>query len=411
MTSLTQRRRQTPQAGMTLLELLISMSIGLIILAGLGYSYLAARNTFREQDALSRMQEGARLAFDVVSKDIHMAGFTGCSSTLSTANSPANAAAEWYQYFDNNTNTSNLTKTYFLTGYENSNEATIAFNSTSNYKSTFPADANFKTNVAGVTGFVSQGDVLLVKHVDPSQQYIVTTGAPANPLVLNTTNNFKNGQILIGANCFSGTAGIEIFKDSCTTSTCTGNKLAYTSTNALATTVTNSVVYPLSANVYFICRPKTDPTLTWTTPTGYACTNNTDPALYRVSLAADGTLSTQELVEGVQDMQLSYLVIKSGDTTFTPQCYANASDITNNTVKCNGTSITTDWNSILGVRISLLMVSRSTEANITTEAQPFQLDTNGDGVINTSDTPLEKVTPTDNQLRKVFTTTVMVKNY
>ena len=60
------------------------------------------------------------------------------------------------------------------------------------------------------------------------------------------------------------------------------------------------------------------------------------------------------------------------------------------------------------------MVSRSTEANITTAPQPFQLDSNGDGVINTTATtgsPLEKVTPADNLLRKVFTTTVMVKNY
>ena len=420
MRSLTLSRRQPKQLGMTLIEVMISMSLGLIILAGLGYSYLAARNTYREQDALARMQEGARLAFDVLSKDIHMAGFTGCSAALSPANNPTGTAtADWYQYFDNNTNTSKLTGTYFLSGYENHQEATIAFNSATNYLSTFPADATYKNNVAGVTGFVSQGDVLLVKHVDPSQQYIVSTGAPANPLVLNVApNNFTKGQTLIGANCYSGAGGIEIFTDSC--NPCTGNQLAYTSTNALATTLANSVVYPLSANAYFICRPSSDPTQTWTTPTGYACTNTTDPALYRVSLSATGTLSTQELVEGVQDMQISYALDTDGDLI--PNCYVVASDIskpftaafTRNNVTCPAPTVTggITWNNVLGVRISLLMVSRSTETGITTEEQVYKLDINGDGYINPAGSSLlETVTPTDNLLRKVFTTTVMMKNY
>ena len=44
-----------------------------------------------------------------------------------------------------------------------------------------------------------------------------------------------------------------------------------------------------------------------------------------MTLAANGTLSTQELVEGVQDMQISYALDTDGD--FLPDCYVLASDI------------------------------------------------------------------------------------
>ena len=64
--------------GVTLIEMMISLTIGLMIIAGIGYAFLGSRQSFRSQDALSRMQEGARTAFEVMAKDIRMAGFRGC---------------------------------------------------------------------------------------------------------------------------------------------------------------------------------------------------------------------------------------------------------------------------------------------------------------------------------------------
>jgi type IV pilus assembly protein PilW len=66
-----------------------------------------------------------------------------------------------------------------------------------------------------------------------------------------------------------------------------------------------------------------------------------------------------------------------------------------------------NWSQVLGVRISLLMVSRQDEQGITTKSQTYTLDMNGDGDV--ADTG-ETVTPTDRLLRKVFTTTIAVKN-
>jgi type IV pilus assembly protein PilW len=65
------------QAGLSLLELLIAMTIGMILVITIGYAYIGAKQSFRTQDAQSRIQENARYAFESTAHDIRMAGYTG----------------------------------------------------------------------------------------------------------------------------------------------------------------------------------------------------------------------------------------------------------------------------------------------------------------------------------------------
>lgn len=69
------------QRGFSLVELMVAMTIGFIVLAGIGYLYLESRQAFRSMDNLSRMQESARYALDTMSRDIRMAGYRGCASS------------------------------------------------------------------------------------------------------------------------------------------------------------------------------------------------------------------------------------------------------------------------------------------------------------------------------------------
>ena len=65
------------QHGFTLVELMVAMTIGLFLVAVLGYVLLGAKRSFSTLDSLSRMQEDARFAFESMAADIRLAGFTG----------------------------------------------------------------------------------------------------------------------------------------------------------------------------------------------------------------------------------------------------------------------------------------------------------------------------------------------
>src|SRR3989339_407508 len=80
------------QRGMTLLELLIAMTIGLLLLVGILVIYVQTNQSYRVSDSTSRLQESARFAFDLLSREIRMAGYMGCFSLSSSVNVIAAAA-------------------------------------------------------------------------------------------------------------------------------------------------------------------------------------------------------------------------------------------------------------------------------------------------------------------------------
>jgi type IV pilus assembly protein PilW len=66
------------QRGMTLVELLVSITIGLIIMAGVVQLYFTATQTQRSQEGVARIQENMRYLFGVMEEDITQAGHVGC---------------------------------------------------------------------------------------------------------------------------------------------------------------------------------------------------------------------------------------------------------------------------------------------------------------------------------------------
>jgi type IV pilus assembly protein PilW len=338
--------------GFTLVELMIALTLGLLLTGVIGYAYLGTRQAFRSTDTLSRMQENARYAFERMSYDVRMAGFTGCS--FSTMANVLNDPTAW---------SANLFGQPLI-GYEEGVSA-------------YPGD---------ITADVLRGDALTILRADNSQEYIVASHNPAAAeLQLTADHDIKQGELLVITDCqhaavFQMTnvnnnntiavvdhnSGNATNPGNCTKglgnpvpSPCTANGTAYTF-------APGSRVLRLSAVTYYI-------------------RNNTagEPALYRQKLGASGgnaATSAEELVEGVADLQIQYGVdtdaAKGADTYVTADAVA-------------------DWSKVLTVRISLLMVSRSDES-ITNASQTY---TYGDGT-----------TTTDRLLRKVFTTTISVRN-
>jgi type IV pilus assembly protein PilW len=72
--------------GVTLIELMISMVLGLVIIGGATSMMLANRQSYRTNEALSQVQESARTAVELLSRDIREAGVTGCDSGGRVAN-------------------------------------------------------------------------------------------------------------------------------------------------------------------------------------------------------------------------------------------------------------------------------------------------------------------------------------
>lgn len=336
------------QRGATLIELMISLTIGLIILAAIGAIFLASRQSFRTQEVLSRMQENARFAFELIDRDIRMTGFSGYAScTASQCNDVTNTAATWWNH---------KLLTQPLAGYEAS----------------LPSDMTATDRVAG--------DSFSVIRADKFNEYIVAshnTAASPPVITLTNTHSISTGQLVVISNAsntsiFQATAVNQSSKTithadgdsgpgNCTAELGT-LPASCSSTGSVITYPANSSVFEFSANTYYIA----------SNPAG-------EPSLYRKPYSGNA----QELVEGVEDMQISYGVDTSATADQNIDGYVAANAVT-------------DWSKVLGMRISLLMVSRSEELGVSGQ-QTYTF--NG-----------SSYTSTDTKLRKVFTTTIAIRN-
>jgi type IV pilus assembly protein PilW len=64
-------------SGLTLVELLVSMLLGLLLIAGMVSAYLGASRHYAYEEQLARMQENGRYAMRLLSREFSMAGFYG----------------------------------------------------------------------------------------------------------------------------------------------------------------------------------------------------------------------------------------------------------------------------------------------------------------------------------------------
>jgi type IV pilus assembly protein PilW len=84
-------------SGFTLIELMIAMVMGLVLLAALYSFFIFQNKELKKQEQITEMQQNARMAMDMISRDLAMAGFGGynatavlprCTGTTTAANAP-----------------------------------------------------------------------------------------------------------------------------------------------------------------------------------------------------------------------------------------------------------------------------------------------------------------------------------
>ena len=90
------------QAGLSLVELMVSAMLGLFLITGIAHLLLATNKSWALQDELSRVQENARMAVHILGSHIRRAAYTGCPSETSLANniSANHNARQWMSHFD-----------------------------------------------------------------------------------------------------------------------------------------------------------------------------------------------------------------------------------------------------------------------------------------------------------------------
>ena len=67
-------------AGFGLVEVLIAMLLGLLLTIGMANVFISSKQAYRTQDALSIIQENGRYAMEVLARNIRMSGYQGCGN-------------------------------------------------------------------------------------------------------------------------------------------------------------------------------------------------------------------------------------------------------------------------------------------------------------------------------------------
>lgn len=370
--------------GMTLIEILISLVIGLVLMTGVISLMINSKRAYNVQNDLAGLQENARFGVDFIAKDARMAGYQGCSGGLAQA----------VQGLNNQTInglTSAIASDVLLISFTDTSRNAFAImhcppfevygqlfglNSTA-YDAVCPMPLpdplpafpltsgtvtfNFGQNGSsfGVAGDINANDTVIVSDCNGSDRYQVApsgvgfTGGNLTSVTLSTgltRNYFNRGQ----------SYGAEMRR-----------------------LITHRYYVAGVGNRAVLCRD---------------AANSLDTTNFPLSCSGNGA---EVLVEGVESMQLRYLVNTGSATTPNFQ-YVRASGNIN-------------WDLVRGIRVTLLMQTTESRTDRDVPAQTFTCDAtqaSGDikyACLDEEDYP--NYTPTDlNRLRRVFSNTVMIRN-
>jgi type IV pilus assembly protein PilW len=225
----------TAQSGMTLIELMVALAIGMFLMIGAMTVFMQSRTTFRVTESISRLQENARFALEALESDVRMAQYWGFVSrselilgrrdpTQPAGIGPATCGQNW---------TINL------------NQAVQGTNNSYNWA------------CAGQAPVEVNSDTLVVRHAGDN---VVT---PPN----------LAGQLAVVTSRYNGT----VFN----TAAIPGG---YDVAGGFAQ------VHRLMVNGYYVRR----------------AAGTAPPALRRKTLQTDGTIGDEEVMSGVEDLQVQF---------------------------------------------------------------------------------------------------------
>ena len=316
------------QLGITLIELMIALVIGLLATGAMLKVYVDSSRLYRFNEGLARIQENGRFATEFIRRDARVAGFWGCNHGASLTNR-----------IDSEPDYPDITGT----NNDGLNEAdSITFSGAGNSVATVSSN--------------------------------MTT--PDSDIPISSTENFELGEALLISDCETA----DIFQLTSIEGSGSNQTLIHDTGN---TSEDLSKAYAAGSRLYRVQK-----TIFCIAPGA----DSTQPSLRQ--LVNPTSVQTcqdhgDELVEGIENMQVLF-----GEDTDANDDGTNSDGTANRYVSFGASGL--KMNRVVSVRIFLL--ARSLNDNLTTEASPYYF------------VDPEAIIPTDKRLRKVFTTTITLRN-
>lgn len=94
-------RRRASQRGVSLVELMIAMVLGLIVAGAAIAMFATNRATYAASENLGRIQEAGRTAFELMSRDVREAGGNPCDANLTLTNGLNSPTGNWWKNWNN----------------------------------------------------------------------------------------------------------------------------------------------------------------------------------------------------------------------------------------------------------------------------------------------------------------------
>lgn len=157
-------------SGFGLIELMIAMVLGLIVMGAAFAVFMSNQNTFNANEGLNRIQESARVAFELMSRDIRAAGGSACSNMSTVETTGGNSTAFRDTPVDGNANTLTI-----VSGDDTAYRVTASTNSSVTLD---------PLQIADVTDAFETGDILLLCNA--RKTFLVTAGAVSTTTVNHT---------------------------------------------------------------------------------------------------------------------------------------------------------------------------------------------------------------------------------
>ncbi|SEK68789.1 type IV pilus assembly protein PilW [Pseudoxanthomonas sp. GM95] len=391
------------QQGLTLIEIMVALTIGLLLLLGLIQIFSASRTAYQLSEGLARTQEDGRFAVDFLQRDIRMAGHSGCVNDEAHALSSVNtyttafgtgAGVHPALRFD-----------VAIQGYEATNSApggsgiTIAATPATGGSGWSPSLPT--TLATAIADRVQGSDILVLRFLRPEGIPVtaVSGDGTAPSLSFNTSRwdvlrtGVTNPGLFGVADCLNAT----VFEANSTT----GGVIASASAplNALTFpavyTAGQSMIYRAESVIYYV---------------GLSSATNR-PALRRVrfDVAPGGAAvayTVEDLVDGVENMQLLFARDRQVTVTLAPTGYIDqvatagltgGTGIDPSSSDAAAPAAAAAWKRVGAVQIGLLMVSPDRAAAAAPAAMPVVQGT-------------QVTVPADGRYRSVYQTTVALRN-
>ncbi|MCI5107096.1 MAG: PilW family protein [Pseudomonadales bacterium] len=367
-------------SGLSIIELLIAMVLGLTLAAGVVQIYVGTSTTERDQDARLRMQENGRFALNFLGNEVRMAGYLGCQGSIqgSSVNNTLSAPP------------ATLQPETGIQGWEADGTAPGEINNSANNVATVAStSAEWSTGGAGFNipnvqavpnsdimrlwgGWGNSGPVTDIDNSgsDPIIQAEASIGISVDDFLIISDCEQAD---FVQACAVAPTGGPATTVNITLSTACNPGNIGA----AFVTSQDPAEVIRLEGALYYVGKRNNDA--------------NNPPTLMRSTLTAIGTAGpAEELIEGVESMQLLYGVNVDQDVRATVDAYLTADQVTN-------------WDEVISVRVSLLLQSVNDGTVPAPQSYTFDGVTYDGGVGNGE-------LPADERVRRVFTATISLRN-